>query len=85
MPADMAKTYHAAMEEFIRYGEVKNYQATETGGSAVHAKHKLTSGSLALPMARWAISRVLPRQISIAAATERNGSAEMLNLKTGVA
>lgn len=78
MPPEMAQKYHAGLEEFMCYGESRNYQITETGGWAVAEKFQFNAASLALPLARWSFSRILPRQISIAAATERNGSAEML-------
>jgi hypothetical protein len=78
MPVEQAKKYHAGMEEFIRCYRNSGYGAGETGGWAISEKYQGNAAMLTLPLAGWSFSRIYSRQIWIAAATERNGSAEML-------
>lgn len=78
MSGDLRGKYHAAMEEFIQTWRLNDYEVGECGGWAASNRYKANLATLALPLAGWSLSRILTRQIWIASATERNGSAEML-------
>jgi hypothetical protein len=83
MPGELAKKYHAGLEELIRtYCDV-GMVVGESGGWAISQDFQGHVAMLAVPLAGWSFSRVLSRQVWIAAATERNGSAEMLKRMGG--
>jgi hypothetical protein len=78
MPGELATKYHAGLEELIHTYSDAGFTLGESGGWAISHKYQGCSAMLAVPLAGWSFSRVHSRQIWIASATERNGSAEML-------
>lgn len=78
MPSELAKKYHAALEELIHTYRKAGIVVGESGGWAISQEFQGHVAMLALPLACWSFSRILSREVRIAAATERNGSAKML-------
>lgn len=83
MPADLAKMYHTAIETFVALYRNQGCETGETGGWAISKSFQRNPATLALPLAGWSFSRIFTRQIRIAAATERNGSSNMLKRMGG--
>jgi hypothetical protein len=78
MPSELAVKYRAGLEELIHAYRRAGIVVGESGGWAISQEFQGHVATLALPLACWSFSRINYREVRIAAATERNGSAKML-------